>query len=760
MLKKIITIRNVGRFRNSAATGNPQLAKLTLIVGANGFGKTTICAVLRSLQSGDASHIAGRKTLGVTDAASVELLLDGGATKFDGQAWSLAEPAIAIFDGVFVADNVHSGEVVDIAHKRNLYRVIIGDVGARLAKEDDELAAASRAKTGEITTATRALQPHVPTGMTIDDFLALDNLEDIDEPIADQERQLETARQTGAIRDRAALTKFALPAVPEDLADLLGHTIDDVAEDAERLLAEHLSAHKMEGSSKWIGDRVDGLCDDCPFCGQDIRGLPLIAAFRAVFGARYKELAGEIAAMKIKVQQEFRDAVLGQLNLIAERNKGHLEFWQKHCTFPTDSRALPTNAVAAARELGAAAIALLERKAAAPLEATALDGKYSDALSAFGATEIEMEAVNTAIAAANEMIAAKKTATEAVDSKLVESVLIRLKAMKARHSDAVAPLCAEVITLTGAKSDIDKRKEAARAKLDAHTQGVVKPYERRINHFLDAFNAGFTIAETKHAYPGGYASSSYQLVINNTAIELGGANTPSSEPSFKNTLSSGDRTTLALAFFLAYLERDTEISKKLVVFDDPFNSQDAFRRRQTVHEIMKVADACEQVMVLSHDATFLKQIWDKAPASTRVALTIADHRALGSKLMPIDLDKACQGRTATDIDDLQTYLTGGAGALIDLIRKMRVVLETYCRTTYPTSFAPNDWLGDMVRKIREGGDAHSAQPLYDELGQINAYTSQYHHGEDLGDLTPDQIDPTELTGFVRRTLKIVNALQA
>ena len=167
------------------------------------------------------------------------------------------------------------------------------------------------------------------------------------------------------------------------------------------------------------------------------------------------------------------------------------------------------------------------------------------------------------------------------------------------------------------------------------------------------------------------------------------------------------------------------------------------------------------MIVLSHDATFLKQVWDKAPAAERISLTIADHRAQGSKLMPIDLEKACQGRTATDIDDLQTYLTTGAGNLLDIIRKMRVVLETYCCTTYPTCFqAGQDWLGDIVRKTREGGATHPMLALYDELDQINDYTSQYHHGEDVADATPDQIDPTELTGYTRRTLKIVNALQA
>ncbi len=62
MLREIIAVRNVGRFRNSAAAGNPQLARHTLISGADGFGKTTLCAILRSLQSGDPAHVLGHAT--------------------------------------------------------------------------------------------------------------------------------------------------------------------------------------------------------------------------------------------------------------------------------------------------------------------------------------------------------------------------------------------------------------------------------------------------------------------------------------------------------------------------------------------------------------------------------------------------------------------------------------------------------------------------------------------------------------------------
>ena len=156
-------------------------------------------------------------------------------------------------------------------------------------------------------------------------------------------------------------------------------------------------------------------------------------------------------------------------------------------------------------------------------------------------------------------------------------------------------------------------RKVSRRQLEAHTRRVVQPYENRINYFLDLFNADFKIARTGHGYPGGIATSSYRLVINATHVDLGSPNTAVNSPSFKNTLSSGDRGTLALAFFLAELEREADLANRIVVFDGPFSSQDAFRRRQTIYEIMRTANNCNQVIVLSHDAQFLQQLWDKFP---------------------------------------------------------------------------------------------------------------------------------------------------
>jgi len=294
------------------------------------------------LHTGDPSHVLGRTTLGVADAAAVDLLLDTCLARFDGAAWTTTHP-VAVFDSLFVAENVHSGDAVEIDHKRNLYRVIIGDDGVQLAEEDARLAGESRAKTSEMSAAAKAIQPHVPAGMQLDAFIVLSAVADIDAKIAEQERTVEAIRQAAIIKERAVFSEIPLPTLPNGFAALLTRTIDDIAQDAERRLTDHLAAHGMAADGgNWIAAglaHADG--DTCPYCGQDIRGLPLIAAYRAVFSDRYKALAADIAAMQTRITQLFGDAALARLDTLAEQNNGSIEFWGRYCAFDRASLAFP-----------------------------------------------------------------------------------------------------------------------------------------------------------------------------------------------------------------------------------------------------------------------------------------------------------------------------------------------------------------------------------------------------------------------------------
>lgn len=764
MLRKIISIKNVGRFRQSAGPGVPQLLKNVLVLGANGFGKTTLCAVFRSLQTGEVAYITGRQTLGSTGGCEINLLTSAGNIQFGASGWTGAMPQILVFDSTFVAENVHAGDVVELEQKRNLYRVIIGQDGVELAVDDARLATESREKTTAITAAAKGLQTHLPAGMKLDEFLKLAADADIDAKISEQTKTVEALRQAEQLKSRAALTEFVLPALPESLAKTLGRTVDDIAEDAEMQVAAHLAAHQMtDHGEAWLAEGTPFIADGkCPYCGQSLEGLPLIAAYRSLFSDAYNQLKTDIAMLRATVEQDFGDRVTGQLTTQAATNTAAVEFWRRYCTIAPDGLDAPAGLVPALSGLKDAVLALLDRKAQAPLEAIdlATDPGFVEHGAAFDLVGTAVTTMNTAIGAANATIATKKAATAGGDVNAALTALNRLSAVKKRHETAVAEACTAYGKLEAEKATIETQKTAARTKLESHSKKVVKPYERRINALLDDFNAGFSIAETKYAYPAGLPTSSYQLVINETAVDVGDGKTALSKPSFKNTLSAGDRTTLALAFFLAHLERDPDRTNRVVVFDDPFNSQDAFRRHQTVYQIKKACELCAQVFVLSHDAAFLRQVWEKCPDGQRVAIQITDHRALGSKIGPCDLEEACKGRVANEVDDLLSFFNTGAGKAHDIAKKMRVVLETYCRSSFPGFFAADDMLGTIVGKIRTGGDQHPAYALLDDLDQINDYTRDLHHGDDPTDGAADQLDDTEMKGFVRKTLKISNNLQA
>ena len=648
MLNKIISVKNVGRFRQSAGPTVPQLLRNVLVLGANGFGKTTLCAILRSLQTGEAAHVTGRETLGSTGGCEINLLTSAGIIRFGASGWTSVMPQILIFDGTFVAENVHAGDVVEVEQKRNLYRVIIGQAGVGLAAEDARLATESREKTAAITAAAKGLQTHLPAGMKLEEFLKLPADANIDTKIAEQTRNIEAIRQAEQLKSRAALTEVALPSLPENLAFTLARTVEDIAEDAEMQIAAHLAAHQMtDHGEEWLAEGTPFIADGkCPYCGQSLDGLPLIAAYRSLFSKAYNQLKTDIAALRVTVEQHFGDRAAGQLTTQAATNTAALEFWRRYCTIAPDGLEMPAVLVPALSGLKSAVLDLLDRKAQAPLEVIDLrtDLGFLEHGAAFDLVRTAVAAMNTAIRAANATITAKKAATAGGDVNAAVTASNRLSAVKKRHEEVVADACTAYGKLEAEKAAIEAQKTAARTKLEDHSKNVVKPYERRINALLEDFNAGFSIDETKCAYPGGLPTSSYQLVINDIAIDIGDGKTAISKPSFKNTLSAGDRTTLALAFFLAHLERDPDRANRIVVFDDPFNSQDAFRRHQTVYQIKKACELCAQVFVLSHDAAFLRQVWDKCADDQRTAIQITDHLALGSKIDSCNLEEACKGR--------------------------------------------------------------------------------------------------------------------
>jgi wobble nucleotide-excising tRNase len=539
------------------------------------------------------------------------------------------------------------------------------------------------------------------------------------------------------------------------IESLLNKSIENIAADSEQRVREHIQSHGMRSRGQaWISEGLGYVQGDntCPFCNQSLESVRgLVSAYRDFFSQSYNALRSEITQLRSQIETRLSDRAIAELERILDQNVASVDFWARFCEIvsPTLERGQIGDLLRALRQ---AILSLLDRKGAAPLERISLDPAFAEGHAGFIRLQQEIAQYNQAVNAANEIIAAKKRATVAADVRTVEGALTRLRAFRSRYQPDAKKACDELVLAKLEKDAIEQKKATVRRQLNEYTEQVIGRYEQTINNLLDDFNAGFRITGTHHGYPGGVASSSYQILINNTPVDLGDAATPQDRPSFRNTLSAGDKSTLALAFFLAQLHHDPDRPNKIVVFDDPFNSQDSFRRDRTVQKIKKCGEECAQVLVFSHDAFFLHRIWERLQSHTaeRKCLTFTRVGKSNTTICEWDVVEATQVNYKANLKVLVDYYVHCTGNPRDVVQKIRPVVEDFSKHVSANSFTDEDTLGDILGKIRQAGATHQLFKHYDELEDLNEYTSRYHHG----DPALEPINDTELQGYVKAVLEL------
>src|ERR1035437_7209516 len=226
MIKKIVAIRNVGRLEKCNAQGDLTFRKLTLICAENGRGKTTLPDVLRSLSTGNGEHILGRKTLGSAFPPSALVLIDDDkAVTFKDGASDGAGPRLAIFDSTFIHENVYAGEYIAHEHKKNLYRVIVGEAGVSLARKVAEYDGRIRDANKDVTAKAAVVRASLPAGLKLETFLALKADPDVAAKIAAKQTEIAALDKAKEIKDKAGIASVALAQLPANLETLLAKVL-------------------------------------------------------------------------------------------------------------------------------------------------------------------------------------------------------------------------------------------------------------------------------------------------------------------------------------------------------------------------------------------------------------------------------------------------------------------------------------------------------------------------------------------------------
>jgi len=764
MIKKIITVKNVGRLVDCSPKGDVEFRKINLIYSENGRGKTTIGAILRSLRTNEPTRIEARHTLGVAEKPEVLLRLDGSNATYKNGIWDCTLPDLEIFDADFVNENVFSGAYVDHEHKKNLYRFAVGEQGVLLAKKVDDLDDEIRTKNQNIKNVEHDIRPHILGSITLERFIGLSSNANIDLEIQAKEKDIEALRRSAEISSKALLSVIKLPSFPlQQFRETLAKQLTNVSSVAERMVREHLSRCMGENIEIWVSDGLASVKENtCPFCGRPLQGVELIEAYNKYFSSAYASLKSEISDRIATLETAFPQHDLLNLQKTIESNKTLSEFWKQFVVaqFPDIDFETIHRTWEKARTLG---LESLRKKAAAPLETILVSLELEEALSDFDRTAEGAASYNQAVTLVNVEIQKKKAEIKSGNLVSAENDLNLLKNTKVRHAPNVDKLCNKYHQLVGEKAGLDVAKNKAKTDLDAYTKEVFDKFENSINGYLDKFGAGFRIVEVKKSYVGGKPSSLYRISINGVVVDLGDESTSDSTPSFKCTLSEGDKSTLAFAFFLARLDHDAKagkLSSKLVVFDDPVSSYDNFRKECTQQQILRIAGLAKQVLVLSHDAYFLRLLWngsDKAQVKTLAVIRSGQN----SDITPWDVQKETQGDYFRNYFALVDFLEGSVGCdLRAVARCIRPLLEANLRLRFPKSFKPDEWLGDFIGKIAA---AAGSDPLvclkaqHQELSDINDYSKKYHHLQNpMADSEP--ISDIALQSYVKRTLKVIQGI--
>jgi len=762
MLKEINLIRNIGCF--DSFSGLSDLKKIVLIYAENGRGKTTVSAILSSLANNDASILMGRKRLGASHEPHIVLNIEGEneSTIFQDSKWSKYFENIFIYDDEFVSQNVYSGLEITANHRQSLHEVILGHTGVSLARRVDDLAQ----KISDCNRIIRETSSHITYdkrfGLDIDAFCSLPPIDGIEHAIKKKQKEYDAITQSDIISNKPLFTKISFPFINiETLEDILSRELTDLNDTAVQNVKKHFSLIG-DGAEEWISDGIDRIINEgtefekCPFCGQPISAVDLIDKYRAYFGEAYKEFNKDVELQISQYGSNFSGDQLSSKQEDVNKLIGLHKYWGQFVELPEiniEWADISTTWQEARDEI----LSSLRTKKSSPLNPVSFTGDATKNIrkhiSIISGIQVQIESLINL----NDQITKIKTSADSSNLENVRNELNRLKATQSRHSDELKDWCDLYLSALSKKADFESKKEIARMDLDAHRLTVFSQYHNSINTHLELFGANFRIGELQSSNAAGLPSTTYHLIVNNHQVPLAIQGNAFDMPCFKNTLSAGDRNTLALAFFFASLENEPNINNSIIVLDDPISSLDDGRTTTTIQKIRNLVSSSKQVIVLCHLKAFLCDIWEHLDKYNTTALRLS--RGLNNTSDIVTWDVSSDAFTEYDKRHkiLRDYDEEDTGDKRYVAQCLRLVMEKYLRITFPAHCTPGTLLGNFQNQIEnllENGQRIMSDVDLRELRDITEYANKFYHDTNPAWQT-EEINDSELVGFVKRVLNFV-----
>jgi len=792
MINKVERLISVGKFRNYNTVGQVNFRKLTLIYGDNGGGKTTLTSVFRSLTTNNPEIIRSRISTNHTAPQAAQITQTGTPNifhTFGAAGWTTPFTDIEIFDIHFVNDNIYSGFDFNDEHKKQLHQFVIGAQGIAIQNQIDQNKAAKVLSKQSKTTIEQQLIQQVGNNLTaelITSFVAIPATQanGIDQQITSAEAALASANATTIIQTLQPLTLLNQVISSIDYASIIAdlQTTSQAIQNAalETLFSNHcqdLTDDGLEGPENWLQrgfayveskQAANEPNISCPFCKQTINGnVEILNAYFSKFNAEFNALVLRLQSHSTSLQNFNLDTAIQDLNSINQANIGRTTTWATH--IPNTVKPPTFNIIADEAVLRVefqSLIASLQQKIQNPTVAVA-----TSSATVFQSSE---QSINTNINTYNQIATVYNTAITTFRAGIqtvayAQLAVERLKRIKKRFETPIVTLCTQLTTekqtlrgLETAYTSLSQQQQTAAATF-------FSSYQTRINHYLgNVFKTHFRIDDVVHVAPAGRATHSkiaYKLTIDGKDISF----VPNQPFNAKECLSEGDKSTIALAFFLSKLDIDPNRQDKILIFDDPLSSLDTNRRTYTIGIIKALFQQMKQVVVLSHNEFFLHEIGKDFGVAVKNTLRIRENFAAKASIIEeCDLDSLVKNDYFKHIEALESFRINPDHSIKDtVIGWLRNVLEAHLRFKFYKEIrlmTGQKTFGRLVSFLDTSGvvfrDNGNRANIISNLNLINGVSWKQHHGDPNPDYTtlgmnPNTITAPELDNLIQDTLNLI-----
>jgi wobble nucleotide-excising tRNase len=762
MINKIIKIRGIGLLHDAISPAK-KFSKITTIYGENGRGKTTFVNIFSSLTNNNPSLISVRKTLDGGNSQEVELRINETNYYFTNNAWSQGFEHFIIFDSSFVDANVYSGFNVSSDQRKSLLEFTLGETGVQLKNDVDELTKNISNLTSAIGPATTTIA-HIASPYHIKTYLEIEIEPEIDSKIQESEKIYHSVKNADEICKKPHLNEFEIISFDfEAMQQLLATNLSEISETAKRRVIDHMNSHMTSSDEGWIKDGLDLIkTGNCPFCGQNLKAVSeLIELYQNFFDESYIEYQENLKTCHGNLEQVFSSVNFSHIESVETNNISIFENVWKDLVSSSYNLPPVQPIIDSLHDIRDDCIKIIEIKLANPTLKIDDYSKFITAKEKFDIILSQLEQNNNQIQKINQEIVDKKKELKLADLTKIQNKLHQLKIVKNRHTSPNKEICEEYESLTNEKIDLEAQKTQAKDSLVEYTNTILSELESEINRHLDNFGAGYHIVNVTTSHEKGYPRINYKLQLRDQNLELGSITDALKKPVFSNSLSEGDKRTLAFAFFLAKTHLEPSLNKKIIIVDDPMSSLDQSRQLATQIALKKLASMGKQLVVLSHDPRFLQDFIDNSYFNPNEVTSFELQRCHNdySTLKECNLEELIQSGYKKNFKIVSNYVSDGqCEDKYAVVRAIRPLIEANLRYRLQSSLQNADNLGKMIGFIRDSQPStllYKAKPTLPQLTEINIYTTRYSHGTDNDGALPPIID-AELKQYATLALNLIH----